>query len=136
MDEHEQFRLVESLSSAIRIAYHGKSEVECPHCSQEMELPVLPLTPVVVCQCEKCKGYVLPFAGQLLELPSNTIESGSDADIRWAIEQVIMRLLHGGVKQLLKYKVPTMDEEVEELEIPDSFDDLEQMWGSNDDAGD
>ncbi len=129
MDEHEQFRLIKSLSNAIRIAYHGASRVCCPHCEQNMELPVLPLNPVVVCQCERCQGYVVPFAGQLLDLPKSVIESGSDADIRWSIEQAIMRLLHKGIKQLLKYKV----EKVEVAPaIPESFDELEQMWNSND----
>lgn len=128
MNEHDQFRLIESLSNAIRIVYHGRSKVQCPHCEQNMILPVLPLSPVVVCQCENCQGFVVPFAGQLLGLPRGVVEGGSDPDIRWAIEQAIMKMLHSGVKQLLRYKVTTE----ESSRIPNSFDDLERMWSSND----
>lgn len=129
MSEYE--RLITSLSNAIKIAYHGSSQVSCPHCNYVMELPVLPLTPIVVCQCENCKGYVLPFAGQLLGLPAGVIESGSDPDIRWAIEQVIMKALYAGVKQLLRYRVPVESEEEGGGNIPDSFDDLEKLWSSD-----
>lgn len=125
MSDYE--RLITSLSNAIRIAYHGKSHVSCPHCDHEMDLPVLPLTPIVVCQCESCGGYVLPFAGELLGLPSGVIESGSDPDIRWAIEQVIMKTLHTAVRRLMRYKVPVE----EESDVPDSFDDLERLWSSD-----
>jgi DNA-binding FrmR family transcriptional regulator len=62
-----------------------------------------------------------------LGLPKGVVEGGTEADIRWAIEQVIMKMLHEGVKHLLKYKVAT-----EKIEVPDSFDDLEKLWRSDD----
>lgn len=132
--EQEQWRLVTSLYHAVRIAYGGKSQVVCSHCGDQKELPIFPLAPIIVCQCERCQGYTVPFAGHLLGLPKNVIESGSEPDIKWAIEQVIMNLLHRGVKQLLAYKIeePTMELEVDSSETPEYFEDLEKLWGESD----
>lgn len=138
MNEHEEFRLNTSLFHAIRIAYHGKTKVNCPHCEIEMELPILPLAPIVVCQCEGCKGYVVPFAGQLLGLPKSVVESGQDADIRWAIQQVIMKMLHEWVKSLLAHKVEPGEINLyvggSASIVPESMDELEEFWRSDDES--
>jgi hypothetical protein len=59
----------------------------------------------VVCICEDCKGYVIPFVGELLPLPLGAIKDGTDVDRRWAVEQSIMKFLHDCVRDLMKWKV-------------------------------
>jgi len=120
MDEKTARRLMLSISDAIRIAHNGKSRVKCPHCQAEKELPVLPLSPVVICVCVECNNYVLPFAGELLPLQKNVVENGQDEDKKWAIVQAIMKMLHDGVRSLIHRKVDPSSLSGD-MEIPDSI---------------
>lgn len=113
MDEHEKFRVMTSIYNALAIAYNGARQTKCPHCQSEREIPILPLAPILICQCEQCKQYVVPFVGELLPLPSAAIRDGTEADKRWAAEQAIMKFLHEAVRELFKYKI--------ESEIPKDF---------------
>jgi len=122
MDEKTARRLMLSISDAIRIAHNGKSRVKCPHCQAEKELPVLPLSPVVICVCVECDNYVIPFAGELLALPKYVVESGQDEDKKWAIVQAIMKMLHDGVRSLVSKRAsPPNLSSGDDMEIPDSI---------------
>jgi len=132
--EDKRFRLLTSLSSAIHIAYNGKVDVHCPHCNQGMTVPILPLTPIVVCTCIECGGYVVPFAGELLPIPKLVVEQGQDVDIRFAIIQVIMKLLHGCVQEMLKQKFQLTEGKTFgdiDIDVPQSMEDLEKLWGED-----
>lgn len=138
--EDKKFRLLTSISSAIHIAYGGRVDVHCPHCNQGMTLPVLPLTPIVVCACINCGEYVVPFAGELIPLSKSVVESGQDADIRFAITQGIMKLLHTCVQSMLKQKLQIAEGKefgegkklgTTDFEVPESMDDLEKLWGED-----
>jgi hypothetical protein len=122
MNEHIARRLFISISDAIQIAHNGKSKVRCPHCNVEKELPVLPLSPVIICTCIECNNYVIPFAGELLALPKYTVESGHDEDRKWAIVQVIMKMLHEAVRGLVGRKIDPSELGLGgDIEIPDSI---------------
>jgi hypothetical protein len=122
MDEKIARRLVAGIGEAIQVVYGGKNKVKCPHCQAEKELPILPLSPVMICVCVECDNYVIPFAGELLPLPKYVVESGHDEDKKWAIVQVIMKMLHDGVRSLVSKKVspPKLSRE-DDIEIPDSI---------------
>jgi len=128
-------KLIVYLSYAIHAAYKGSSTIRCPHCGLEKDLPVLALSPLVVCACLSCNQYVLPFAGQLLPLSKNVIDSGCEEDRRLAIIDAIMKFLHKCVKGLVAHKMIDSSELMEgEIEsIPDNIDDLEKLWGEEQD---
>jgi hypothetical protein len=117
-------RLFTSLHHAISIACNGKAKVECPFCQMKVELPILPLSPIVVACCIECNNYVLPFAGLLLPLHKNVIDSGQDADRKFEITQAIMKALYGLVQKLFDMK----SNRVNISDIPGSLEDLEKMW--------
>jgi len=123
---NKEERLFTSLHHAISIAYGGKSKVECPFCKVQMELPIIPLSPIVVASCGKCNNYVLPFAGLLLPLRKNVIDSGEGADRRFEVTQAIMRALHELVQKLfdIKGKINISD-------VPGNLEDLEKIWSQN-----
>lgn len=118
MDENIARRLILNIGDAIRIAYNGQSKVKCPYCQVEKELPILPLTPIVICVCTECDNCVIPFAGELLPFPKGVVVNGTDEDRRWAIVQAIMKMLHEKIQGLVKYKIPPPEDN---LEIPDSI---------------
>ena len=119
---NKEERLLTSLHHAISIAHGGKTKVNCPFCRATMELPILPLSPIVVASCAKCNNYVLPFAGLLLPLKKNVIDNGQDADRRFEITQVIMKTLHELVQRLFQVK------KVDVSSVPSNLEDLEKMW--------
>ena len=120
-------RLLTSLHHAISIAYGGKTKANCRFCRVVMELPIIPFLPVVVASCGKCNNYVLPFAGLLLPLHKNVIDSGQDVDRRFEITQAIMKALHELVQRLFQLK----NNKVDVSDIPESLEDLEKIWNKN-----
>lgn len=128
-------KLIVCLSYAIHTAYDGYSVVKCPHCGVEKDLPILALSPIVICACSNCNQYVLPFAGQLLPLSKNVIESGCEEDRRFVIIEAIMMFLHKCVRGLVAYRITDPTELIEGgiESIPDNIEDLEKLWGEGQD---
>ncbi len=131
MNQKNKWRLIISLSHAIRIAHRGQTKVKCPHCATETTFPVLPLVPIVIAVCDKCQEYVLPFAGTLLGLPKESVETKSPEVIKEVVTDAIMGHLRPFVEEIASgenfegnWEFPNIDH----LDIPDNLDDLEKLW--------
>jgi len=123
VDEHEFFRLITSLSSAIHIAYDGSRKSKCPHCGIERDIPILKLEQIVICQCERCKEYVIPFAGMLLPIGKSIVENHTnEAELHFAIVQVIMKELYSLVRRLV-YRGLSEDP-IDPNSLPNTVEDL------------
>lgn len=122
MSDDELYRLAVSLSAAIRIAYGGESTTQCPHCEIERKIPILKLTDIIICRCDQCGGYMFPFGGELLPLPTALVESEDLHSIKFEMSQVITKTLHKLVRRLLWTDFG--DDNISASDLPDTLEDL------------
>lgn len=123
MDSHKFFRIVKSISSALHIAYGGANRTKCPHCGVEKSVPILPLQEIVICKCEQCQGYVVPFAGYLLPLGKSLVENHThESELRFAVVQVIMKELHTLIRKLVYEGIG--DQGINPDSLPNTVEDL------------
>ena len=117
-------RLLTSLYHAIRIAHGGLVQTECPHCRSPKQLPVLKLTSIMACSCSDCGEFALPFAGVVIPLDKEVIQTNDEAKIKEEIIKSMTAMFYSFSKRLVEDHSERPEGIVLTDDIPNSLEDL------------
>jgi len=107
-------------------------EVTCPHCGVQGQILLPPLGAIIVGPCPECGGMVAIYCGRVLPLDQATMESGTQADRRAHLGDVLGTYLRERIDRLFADSASGEEEDESASANGFLFEDIEEELAVSD----